>query len=243
MPGPGHGICDGVCRGRRLTYEHEFSPRNSVSRGSWGDGCPFEDAEKINDINHKDNSPGNSVMHGLLEDTEQKSAPSETVTNLTQQLDAAVNMNANSNNPDQNSVVNAQSCSAQSNKLSPVVPSVKTSTNMKSPMMQSSVIKQSDKFPARLGNQGFLSPRTIADSLIKAHRESTISGNQDSEPGSKGTQRSRSEQRSLKPMKPSRSTGSKRTISKTRLPTSADRNPGKPKSRDHSTDSQSSNLK
>ena len=104
-----------------------------MSRGSWGDGCPFEDAQTINDINHKDRSQGNSVTSGLLEDTEQTSAPSETVTNMTQQLDAAVSMKTNSNSPDQNSVVNAQSCSAQSNKLSPVVPNLKTSISIKSP--------------------------------------------------------------------------------------------------------------
>ena len=129
MPGQGRGISRGVGRGRGLTYEHKLSPRNSVSRGSWGDGNPFDDTENTTIMTQKDQSPEKSVSLVLLAEIEKPSVPGKSDSNSKQQFDAHINIAGSSSSPNHQLVTNAQNCSTQLNNSNSDSLSVKTSTN------------------------------------------------------------------------------------------------------------------
>ena len=92
-------------------------------------------------------------------------------------------------------------------------------------------------------NKGFLSPRSLADSLLRSLPVNKAKGNQNADSDTQGTHRSRSKQRSAKPMNATHSVGrKKRSITLDRV--NLDRAPiRKPPDRDHSTESNMSTSK
>ena len=106
---------------------------------------------------------------------------------------------------------------------------------------QSSADDKSVKTQAK--DKGFLSPRSLADSLLRSLPVTKVKGNQSADLDTRGTHRSRSKQRSAKPLNAAHSVGrKKRSITLDRV--NLDRTPiRKPPDRDHSTESNTPNSK
>ena len=255
MPGQGRGFSMGVGRGRGLIYEQESSSRNTASRGPWGNSDPLRDAETLNAYSENDQSAKQNILPGTVADSEQfSSTPVHSKPDSDPKLSVCAPTNsAKSPSSINNSLTSAHNSSAQLNQSNSdhvtVKPKSNSGSNPTTPQSQdgkqSSASKQSDKPPARPVNQGFMSPGSLADSLLGSLREHEVAEAPDLATGRNGTHRSRSKQRSFK--KPlSRSISVKKgSSSKSRSQTPADRNAvtRESKSRANSVEPQSPKMK
>ena len=164
-------------------------------------------------------------------------------------------LNRNLHSRELTKVLETQNALDQFSNMNPSSPCAKSDTNKtiimpinESPKcpdgIETSEVNQSGKPHAQSGNQYFLSPRSLAESLLSEHRDSSETGKQEPASESKGVHSSRSKQCKMKPMNMSHSVScNMHIVNTTCRPTSSDTIPGKLKSSDHSQESQNSNSK
>ena len=178
------------------------------------------------------------------------SVPKSSQANQSSVVEHSGSMNGNLHSRELTQVLETQNALGQFSNMNSSNTCAKTDTNktiiipINDDGKQSSEVNQSGKPLTPPDNQYFLSPRSLAESLLSEHRDSSETGKQELASDKKDVHRSRSKQRKMKPMNALRSVScNMRSVTKTRRPTSSDTIPGKSKGRDHSQESQNSNSK